>query len=192
MNLEKFINEYKATKKKIPENIQQAIDEYKTIHCITPPSEPDKVHINSYKDFDCIKHQDCIIIFPPGGKVGDDDWKLQYFHNMNVICDYQDKLKRFNEPCHAPETFVIIEEPSNVDNISLYLDDILINKIDCMEYIYIYNLSFDLTPPIKKDNLFFISFGVDLDVVSNAGNMKTIIKYKDGKEEPLITHVCRY
>ena len=191
MDLEKLINEYKVTKKKIPENIQQAINEYKTIHCITPPSEPEEVHLNSYKDFDCIKHEDCIIIFPPGGKVGDAEWKLQYLHNMNVLCSYQDKLKRFNEPWYAPETYVIIEESSNVDNISIYLDDILINEI-YMEYLNIYNQFFDLTPPIKKDNIFFISFGVDLDVVSNAGKMKTIIKYKDGREESIIIHVCRY
>lgn len=45
------------------------------------------VELKNASEFDYVKHHDVLIKFPPGGKVGDAEWRLQYMHNSSVLAD---------------------------------------------------------------------------------------------------------
>lgn len=168
---------------KIPENIQIVIDEYKKIK--GDIDKPKKVYLKDKNDFDSIKHENILIEFTSGGKVGDDLWQLQYTHNSSVLLKYDQKIKSIKDPNYAPETCIIIEDPSKVKSICEYFKDIIINEIP-MNHLYIANQLYDLRPIpeyMVRDDMFFIKF-ID--------KTKRKIKYIDGKIEDIEVHECKY
>ncbi len=121
-----------------PPNIQKAIDRWKKENC---ESKPPIVNLEKYKDFDGIKHMNSIIRFPPGGKVGDKMWKLQFMHNNNVTYSYN----RTKNPVWAPETYLVIKEEEMLilKEIKVVKNNVLLNEIHVT--ILCINI-YDLTP----------------------------------------------
>lgn len=62
------------------------------------------VHLNNASEFDSIMHRDVLIHFPPGGTVGDFEWRIQFMHNSSVLASRKPKK-------YIPvKTFVDIEK----------------------------------------------------------------------------------
>jgi hypothetical protein len=163
---------------KIPERIQRRIDEFKK--SLSPVLEPEVVYLKSGREFSDSKHRNCIISFPPGGKVGDSEWKLQYMHNTCVLLDVADRKKQAKEPSFAPETYVSLNNSEIIHSVAVYIGDHIWNEIE-VEWVMIYNMMFDITPgPLGKDEYF-----INLCVNPDTPNVKTMIKYRNGHEEPV-------
>ena len=120
--------------------------------------EPEIVKLKDFSEYDSNCHNDKIIIFSPGGKVGDSDWKFQYMHNINVIMKHHYKKK----PLVASETYLYIEDWSKDFTISFYYKDydLLIDRTT-RDGVRLGQLTYDIIPPLPtihdKSQVYFIN-----------------------------------
>ena len=85
--------------------------------------------IDSISDFDSIKHKYYYIEFPPGGKVGDREWQLQFMHNSSVALDYAENKKSFENPSVLPAHYFLLPVNFEMENIANYsIDSYIIAK----------------------------------------------------------------
>jgi len=167
--------------------IKPYIDKWNETH--KKPSYPNEVHINNASEFDTIKHKDVLIIFPAGGKVGDAEWKLQYYHNSTILHKYYVQLK---QPTIAPTTFIYLK--NHVQNlyqkftIEIMCDNMLVSKYESEWINIIIETGYDIIPPIQscydKKYIMFIP-----EIINP--NYKVFLCI-DNKRIPIETQKCEY
>ncbi len=105
--------------------------------------EPVPLHTRS--EFDVIKHQHKLIDFGVGGKVGDEEWHLQYMHNSSVLLE---RKRRDDPPMIAPMTYIVLDDSDREEDISCFeiiFEGHVLDRVS-MELSYIAQRSFDICP----------------------------------------------
>jgi len=87
---------------------------------------PPNVKLNDYSEFDAKKYKNTIIEFAPGGTVGDREWNLQFWHNLSVSSRRAHPWPNIMMFINL-EKFIVKYGIENIENISIYVNDILLN-----------------------------------------------------------------
>jgi hypothetical protein len=123
---------------------------------LTKPIEPKHICIDSFANYNDEMHNNMLIEFRPGGKVGDDEWQFQHMHNARVIIQYtnnQKKYENIENIFYAPETYIKKSDVKNIKSIHICYDDILIDKIE-ISFLEMAQYFFDIKPTNDDDILF--------------------------------------
>ena len=176
------------------QNIQAAINKYIELHKDDDDDEYKTVELERREDYDFIEYQNCIVEFPPGGKIGDDTWALQYFHNVCVSLERQYKQKRKTNPSYSPETYIILknDELEKIKSVDIEVNGLLLSSYQ-IEIVIIAQKSYDLTPltfcDTKElfpcDEMYFIELYKDLKKEPVGHEVKRYIVYKDGTKKEI-------
>lgn len=116
---------------------------------------PKTICFKTVDDFykDTSKYRNALIEFPAGGKVGDNEWQIQYMHNSSVLSDYHDR--RF--PKKPVILFHYIIVPKQSEEIEIYIDDMLLSKYPC-NYLHLRDNVINI---IKPDISYALKLPVD-------------------------------
>ena len=146
---------------------------------------PETVCFQSIDEYDINKHEDMLIEFPPGGKVGDREWDIQFMHNSGVLSQYHDK--RFPSQPLILYHYVVV--PKYSKEIEIYINNILLNENSCDELTMRNKILNVIKPDISsalklsdENTVYFIdTFGFN-DYCKDGNTIKCLC---DGVETPI-------